>query len=114
MSSMKSQENRLARRHFVGGSDARVIMGGDEAALTHVIASPAGAWRSRGRPARRLLDRRVAPSGLLAMTATERLPNKTETKACQRAGPRLSYWIASGQEKGGWFSESCMYNWMVL
>jgi len=33
MSSTKSQENRLARRHFVGGSDARVIMGGDEAAL---------------------------------------------------------------------------------
>ena len=33
MSSTKSQENRLARRHFVGGSDARIIMSADEAAL---------------------------------------------------------------------------------
>ncbi len=33
MSSTKSQENRLARRHFVGGSDARIIKSADEAAL---------------------------------------------------------------------------------
>ena len=33
MNSTKSQENSGARRHFLGGSDARTIMSGDEAAL---------------------------------------------------------------------------------
>ena len=38
---------RLDRRFFIGGSDARVIMGTDEAALVRL-------WREkRGRPSRR-------------------------------------------------------------
>ena len=33
MESMKTQENRLARSQFIGGSDARIIMSPDESAL---------------------------------------------------------------------------------
>jgi predicted phage-related endonuclease len=32
----RNSPKRLSRRSFIGGSDARIIMGSDEAALTHL------------------------------------------------------------------------------
>ena len=58
-SSSRSHRNVwLDRRSFIGGSDARIIMGDDEAALRPALAGKAGrdraggSIRRPGRPAR--------------------------------------------------------------
>ena len=38
-------QTRMDRRYFVGGSDARIIMGDDEAALLRSVARPS--WTMR-------------------------------------------------------------------
>ena len=37
-----STKTSVDRQHFIGGSDARIIMGGDEAALHPAVAGEAG------------------------------------------------------------------------
>jgi hypothetical protein len=54
-SSASAYPNRINRRVFIGGSDARIIMGDDEAALVRLWREKrgrGGAARLLGQPAR--------------------------------------------------------------
>ena len=84
MSSTKSQENRLARRHFVGGSDARIIMSADEAALIRLWKEK----RGEGEP-EDLSDNLVVQLG----TATEDLNRSWYERNTGRRVTDIQRWV---------------------
>jgi predicted phage-related endonuclease len=81
---MKSQENSRARRHFLGGSDARTIMSGDEAALIRL-------WKQKRGEAEPddLRDNLIAQLGI----ATEPLNRNWYERNTGRSITDIQRWV---------------------
>jgi hypothetical protein len=84
MNSTKSQENSGARRHFLGGSDARTIMSGDEAALIRL-------WKEKRGEAEPedLSDNLIAQLGV----ATEALNRDWYERNTGRSVTGIQRWV---------------------